>query len=392
LKIVVTGGAGATGQCAVRDLLRNRSVERVRVGDSDLNALGNLQDKLKVGKDRLDFGRIDVTNREDTVSFLKGFDFVINAVQYYHNLSVMSAALEAKVSYLDFGGLFYTTLRQIRDFDRSFKEAGIIGIAGMGAQPGVTNLMVKSALSTFDRADSVEIFDGWRDMSEGSSPISFTWSPLTFFDESSKEAIVFQNGKYVTHPPFSEPERIWFPKPVGEVEVFLALHSEIATIPKSFAKYGLKKVSWKEGGTDLWKIKFLGELGLTSDEKVQYNGAKISPRKFLLTLLDSRGILKSSAVATPNDFEITRVIVKGRSKRKKKKIVVDAFFPPYRPWKVSCSQYNVGIPGSIAAQMIANKKVTKAGVFPAEQVFEPRDFFKELHKRGIRIRHRVFEI
>ncbi len=391
MKIAVLGGAGLTGQCAVRDLIRSKSVEQILVGDYDSETLLALKRKINGNEINIEFRKIDVTRVSETSELLRGYDVVINAVQYYHNLRVMAAALKARTNYLDFGGLFHTTLVQIKEFNRKFKAAGILGVAGMGAQPGVTNLMVRQALRGFDHADSVEIFDGWRDLSKTVSPISFTWSPLTFFDESSKDAIVYENGKYVRHKALSEPQRVRFPVPVGETEVYLALHSEVATIPRSFKNYGLKRVVWKEGGTDLWKIKFLADLGLTSAEPVQFESAMISPRKFLLRLIASRGMLRAPEDSTPNDFEITRVIVKGRTQGKKKKVVVDAYFPAYKPWKVSCSQYNVGIPGSIAAQTIAATKVHQLGVLPAEQIFEPEQFFKELEKRSIRIRLRTFD-
>jgi lysine 6-dehydrogenase len=391
MRIAVTGGAGLTGQCAVRDLIRS-NVDEILVGDYDSRALETLRTKLKGSAENVEFRKIDVTKASETARALKGYDVVVNAVQYYHNLRVMSAALEAQSNYLDFGGLFHTTLKQIREFDSRFKDAGLLGVAGIGAQPGITNLMVKNALSGLDQASSVEILDGWRDPTESNSPLSFTWSPLTFFDESSKDAMVFENGKYSSRPALSEPERVRFPKPVGEVDVYLALHSEVATIPKSFKSYGLKKVVWKEGGTDLWKIKFLADLGLTSDEAVEFNGAEISPRKFLLNLIGSKGMLQTPENSVPNDFEITRVIVQGRLGSAKKKVIVDAYFPSFKPWRVSCSQYNVGIPGSIAAQMIGSGKVESNGVRPAEQVFEPRIFFKELAKRRIRIRQRTFDI
>lgn len=375
----------------MRDLIRSKSIEQILVCDFDKRSLNALRTKLKGADSNVEFRKIDVTKESQTSDIIRGYDVVINAVQYYHNLRVMSSALRARTNYLDFGGLFHTTLNQIKTFNRDFKRAGLLGIAGMGAQPGVTNLMAKKAFSFFDQASSVEIFDGWRDFTAGSPPLSFTWSPLTFFDESSKEAIVFEQGKFVTRPPFSEPEKVTFPKPVGKVEVRLALHSEVATLPKSFAKIGLKNVVWKEGGTDLWKIKFLADLGLTSDEPVSFDGVEISPRRFLLKLLESKRMLRAPAYSIPNDYEITRVIAKGRHKGKNRKVVVDAFFPAFKPWKVSCSQYNVGIPGSVAAQMIAGKKVQKTGVLPAEQVFEPDDFFRELQKRRIRIRHRIFD-
>lgn len=392
-KICVAGGAGLTGQCAVRDLLRSKNVDNICVADYDQKGLDELRQKLK-DESRIEFKKIDVRNEEETASVFKGYDVVINGVQYYFNLNVMSAALKAKTSYLDFGGLYYTTLDQIRRFDHSFRDAGLLGVVGMGAQPGVSNLMVKQAMKSFERANSVEILDGWRDSTKSRSPIYFTWSPLTFFDESSKEAVVFEHGKFVKRPPFSDPQTVDFPDPVGKVEVWTALHSELATIPKSFESYGLKNVVWKEGGADFWKIRFLADLGLTSDEKISYGGVEITPREFLLDLFKKRGMLKMPSDAVPDDFEVTRVIVKGWSNRGKrtarKTVLIDAYFPAYKPWKVSCSQYNVGIPASIAAQTIASQGNTlPKGVLPAEKVFEPSTFFKELEKRNIIVRQKT---
>lgn len=391
IKICVAGGAGLTGQCAVRDLLRSENIERILVADYDERGLHELQRKLK-NEERVAFKRIDVRNEAETAFAFRDYDVVINGVQYYFNLNVMSAALRAETNYLDFGGLYHTTLEQIRTFDKRFRSAGLLAVVGMGAQPGVSNLMIKQAIKGFERADSIEILDGWRDNTKSDSPLYFTWSPLTFFDESSKEAIVFENGKYVKRPSFSELQIVDFPKPVGKVEVCTALHSELATIPKSFQSYGLKNVIWKEGGADFWKIRFLADLGLTSDEKISYSGAEISPRSFLLEVLKRRGMLKMPIDVVPNDFEVTRVIVKGLSKRnrRKKTVVIDAFFPAYKPWRVSCSQYNVGIPGSIAAHFIATQKdMLPKGVLPPEEVFDPLAFFKELEKRNIKVRQRT---
>jgi saccharopine dehydrogenase-like NADP-dependent oxidoreductase len=391
MKICVVGGAGLTGQCAVRDLLRNPAVQQILAADYDLKGLEDLRKKLK-GKERVEFKKVDVRNEKETRVAFQGFDVVINAVQYYYNLNVMAAALKAGANYLDFGGLYHKTLEQIKTFDQSFRSAKLLAVVGMGAQPGISNLMVKHALKSFEKADSVEIFDGWRDNTKNDSPMYFTWSPLTFLDEASKEAVVFENGKYIKKPPFSDPQSITFPEPVGKVDVYLALHSELATLPRSFEHYGLEKVVWKEGGADFWKIKFLADLGFASNEKVSFDGVKVAPRKFLLELLKSKGMLKIPKNIVPDDYEVTRVIVKGLSKktRRKKTVVIDALFPPYKPWKVSCSQYNVGVPGSIAAQLIAlHKRALPNGVQPPEKVFEPLEFFKELEKRNIRVKQRI---
>jgi lysine 6-dehydrogenase len=390
MNIVVAGGAGLTGQCAVRDLLRNKKVEKVIVADFDTSSLDRLREKLGEANGRLSFEKVDVRDRASTATLLAGCDVVINAVQYYFNLDVMSAALAAGVHYLDFGGLYHTTLEQMKQFGEKFREKGLLGIAGMGAQPGVSNLMVRYALESLDTASSVEILDGWRDLTKSDSPMYFTWSPQTFFDESSLEAIVFKNGKYETRPAFSEPQKVKFPAPVGEVEVFLSLHSELATIPDSFASHGVKNLVWKEGGADFWKIKLLADLGLTSNEKISVDGMEIAPRRFFLKLLESKNLVKIQEDVIPDDYEITRVVAKGTKDGRKKNVIVDAHFPPYKPWRASCSQYNVGIPGSIAAQWIASEgNELPRGVLPAERVFEPSKFFRELEKRRIRIRKRL---
>src|SRR5579875_3309642 len=108
----------STSQCAVKDLLRSSKVSRVLVADNDEGSLAELKNNLKREgtNEKVEFSKTDVRNAAETSSKLRGFDVVINAVQYYHNLEVMEAALRAEVNYLDFGGLYYKTLEQIQRF------------------------------------------------------------------------------------------------------------------------------------------------------------------------------------------------------------------------------------------------------------------------------------
>ena len=109
-----------------------------------------------------------------------------------------------------------------------------------------------------------------------------------------------------------------------------------------------------------------------------------------MKLLESKNMVKIQEDVIPDDYEITRVVAKGTKDGRKKNVIVDAHFPPYKPWRASCSQYNVGIPGSIAAQWIASEgNELPRGVVPAERVFEPSKFFPALEKRRIRIRKRL---
>ncbi|MDH7606892.1 MAG: saccharopine dehydrogenase NADP-binding domain-containing protein [Candidatus Bathyarchaeota archaeon] len=57
--------------------------------------------------------QVDVKNIEETVKVIKDADVVVNGVQYYFNIDVMKACLKAKVPYIDFGGLYHMTLKQL---------------------------------------------------------------------------------------------------------------------------------------------------------------------------------------------------------------------------------------------------------------------------------------
>ena len=64
---------------------------------------------------------------------------MINSAQYEVNLPVMEGALRAGAHYVDLGGLFHTTRRQLLLDDR-FKAAGLTAVLGLGSCPGIANV------------------------------------------------------------------------------------------------------------------------------------------------------------------------------------------------------------------------------------------------------------
>ena len=72
MKFAVAGGAGLTGQCAVRDLLRNKKVEGVIVADYDSSGLISLKKILAEESDPLTFEKIDVKDHVATASVPEG--------------------------------------------------------------------------------------------------------------------------------------------------------------------------------------------------------------------------------------------------------------------------------------------------------------------------------
>lgn len=378
---VVLGGAGLTGRCAVRDLLETTSWD-ITVADYAFEKAKEFAEQLK--SKRISVKHVDVKNIEETVKVIKDADIVINGVQYYFNIDVMKACLKAKVPYIDFGGLYHVTLKQL-ELDDEFKKAGQTALIGMGAQPGVSNLMIKYAADKLETVETVKIRDGWIDLTEGAPPFVVTWSFATIMDEITLPAVVFENGVFKEVPPLTGKETVHFPEPVGQQEVYLTLHSELATIPKSFLKKGLKNCDWKEGGPGFIRYTLLRDMCLTSEKPIEVKGVKIPPRDFVLKTLEANNLIGFPKNVEPNDYEITRVEVFGKRKGKKVTYVLDTIFPAKKEWHVSCSQYNVGVPASIAAQMLLSGEVKEKGVVPPEACINPEPFFQELAKRNIHV-------
>lgn len=381
MKVVVLGGYGLTGSCTVRDLVETSNAEVVIAGRNLSKAL-SLAEKIK--SKRVSAAQVDASNPDDIKRVIKDADVVVNAVQYYYNLTVMKACLEAKVHYLDFGGLYHVTKKQL-ELDREFREANLIAILGMGAQPGISNIMARYAAENMDYVYSIRLRDGWIDLTENAPPFYVTWSFLTVMDLLTLPAVVFEDGEYREVAPLSRSEKVLFPEPVGIQEVYVTLHSEVLTLPISFKDKGIRYVDWMEGGPGFVRYKLLVDMNLTRSEPIKFKGVEISPREFVNAVIEETGLEGLPENVIPNDWEATKVIVDGKIDGKKATYTVEVIFPPRKEWRASCSQCGTGIPGSIVAQMIAKGEIEERGALPPEKCVKPKPFFEELLKRGIQV-------
>jgi saccharopine dehydrogenase-like NADP-dependent oxidoreductase len=392
MKVVVLGGAGLTGQCAVRDLVES-SVSEVVIADIDLPKARALASSIPKGN--VSAAHVDLRNRRETADVLKGADVALNAAYYYFNVDAMEAALTAGTHYLDHGGLSFldsghdlTNFKQMQLNDR-FKEAGLTAIVCMGNCVGVSNVMSRYAVDKLDSVETIRIRDGWKDFTKGAPPWLVTWSIDTLLDEFAMNAIIFENGEYKEIPSLSRKEMVNFPEPVGTQEVYATRHSEQITLPFSFRNKGIKNVNWMEGGPGFLETKALADAGFKSNEPVDVDGTKISPRKFLLNLLASRNLLGYPKGVTVDDYETARIEVIGQRDGKKVAHTIDWLGHAKEEWGANAGEYLVGVPSSITAQMLAKQQINKKGVLLPENSVDPKTLMTELTKRGIRITETV---
>jgi lysine 6-dehydrogenase len=379
MRAVVLGGGGLTGRASVRALAEGSVFDAVVVADLSAELAGAA---AKAAGPKASAQTIDVRNGPALRALLQGADVVVNAVQYTFNLAVMDAALAARIPYLDFGGLFHVTRRQLAR-DEEFRAASLLAIPGLGQVPGISNVLAMEATSDMDTVASVVLRDGWRDLTVGGPEISFTWSPSTFLDEMVLPAMVFEDGQYREYPPMSGAEEYDFAPPVGRTRLYRTLHSEPATLPASLGAKGLRHCEWKEGGPGIDVLRTMALLGLASYRPVDVGGASVVPRAFTLALLKRENLLGAPTGVEVDDWEVLDIEIHGSKAGRPVERHAVGRFPPRPDWQLTATEYAVGITGAIGAELIARKEVRGVGVLPPERCVPGRRLREELRRWGI---------
>lgn len=379
-RVVVLGGAGAMGQVIVRDLAESSDFDEVVIADFDKARAEALASRLGNGKLRSAFA--DINDAATLSAVLKDTDVIINSTPYYFNVRVMEAALESGCHYMDLGGLFHVT-REQQKLDQQFKDRNLVAILGMGAAPGMTNVMAAAAAKQLDKVESIDIVIGCVDFVKVDHPLATPYALDTILDEYTKQPMVFENGKFLAKPPMSGEVKVDFAQPVGACSAILTLHSEVATLPETYASQGVKNVTFRLGlPADFHdKLKLLVDIGLGGSEKISVEGTQVTPRKVLAKLLEQFTVPQTD----PDDCEVVRVDVKGTVGNQSKLIRMETTVLADKRWKVSCGALDTGVPPAIAAQMILSGDVASRGVLAPEVCIDHNKFFAELAKRAINI-------
>lgn len=389
MKYVVIGGAGAMGRITVKDLVETcPKDDEIVVADYDFAKAEALAASLK------DRGvipvRVNVKDRAAAVRALAGTSVLLNCAQYQLNLDVMEIALTLKCHYVDLGGLFHMTRRQLELHPR-FKAIDRTAIVGMGAAPGITNILARHGADQLDSVTEIHCRVGSMDKTryEGVPALAVSYSLKTILEEFSMRPAFFTKGRMTFVDPMSGDEPHRFPAPVGVRRPMHTIHSEVATLPYSFK--GVREASFKIAFDPAFvdRVRFLRDLGLASHESVEVPSA------------DGKGTVKVAPVDVANkvamsqkparqvgplrQYEVVRAVVKGRKNGRKATCVVDCHTAGMPSWGIGLD-IDTGSPPAVAAQMLAAGEITEIGAIPPEKAVPPGPFFERLKRRGMTVR------
>jgi len=378
VKVLSLGGAGAVCQHATRDLAEFSDFDQITIGDYNVTAAEKLA--AEIGDPRVKVLEVDANDYEGLVRTFRGFDVILNGLPWKYDLAVTKACVEAGVS-----GLDVSTEENQWDYDPAAKEKDIVFIPGVGATPGITNVMARRGADHLDEVDEVQInFAAFRCPAPAPGLlITFLWE----FHPEIEARLYYKDGEFHRVGPFEGLKIVNFPGPIGEQEVCYIPHPETRTMPDSL---GAKAVSVHGCFPPhvMRLAKAMLESGLLSEGKITVKGIETTPFEMMYELL----LQLPESKQTPLWAYGLVVKVYGKRDGRDVKVTLWNRHPSMEEWGGQAAYYkNVAIPLSIGVQMIARGDVTHRGVVPPETALDPEVFIAELARRRIDIHEKIVE-
>jgi saccharopine dehydrogenase-like NADP-dependent oxidoreductase len=388
--IAILGGAGMMGQGIIRDLLSDRAIidiVEVRLFDTHRERMAALREQLD--DSRLTLHDLDVADPAALAGSLAGADICINAVPTLagHQMEIFAAALAAGVDYVDLGGLGTYTVKQL-EWQERFRQAGVVAVLGVGADPGMSNVICRAVADELDEIDSINLY--WAATLTGQeNPVLVPpYSVSTVLAEYAHPCLQFLDGRHVECQPQTGIETIDLPQPWGRCEFMYSIHSEQLTVPLAdgIREKGIKEFTWKlhlpnrehEAWVGLVKAGF-GDF----DRTVEINGTPVRPLDVLNAVINRNIAEKQDQIPQQQSHEIHFAIGRGRKGGKAATARCEVLVRPnemYEGYVDAATSMNA----SIAVQLMLSE-TRRPGVYAPEAYFAVKSYFREAEKRKFAI-------
>ncbi len=389
MRVLILGGAGLMGAGTARDLLSNLSsgITQVTVADSSADRLAAL--KKSLADPRLHTQLFDVQDRKAMLSLLANCQLCINAVPTFagFQMGIFEACLEAKRAYVDYGGMGVYTVQQKAQHEK-WKSAGVTAVVGLGADPGMSNIICRAVADRLDRVDRINLYWAATKIGPDSPVLVPPYSVSTVLAEYNNPSQQFLDGRLQEVPAQAGLEVIDLPEPWGRTTFIHSQHSEPLTVPFSqgIAEKGIREFTWKlslpQSDHEAWVGLVKAGFG-DYDEPVTVKGGTVRPLDVLQAVIDRNIKKNGDRIPAQESHEIHFAIGRGVRNGKRCRVtcrVIGHPHPLYDDYADAGTSMNM----SIGVQQILNR-TWRPGVWAPEEYFEAQPFFVELRKRHFSI-------
>ncbi len=379
MRIFALGGAGKICRESAFDLVQYGTFDQLTIGDTNLEEAKKVAQWLNHPK--VDYAHINVKDKKSAIELLANYDLVIDGTTISLNGESTECIANANCHGINLNGF-----GEEYNFDEIFKANGKVMVPGFGMTPGTTNMMAVFACDQMEKVNSVRVSHG------AYRPIAFSGSitetTIYEYDPKLPGRTVYENGEFIQVPPFARPREIELPQPYGKSIEYIIPHSETFTLAKYLENKEVELIevrgTWPQENMEL--IQALYNYGFMNNQKITLNGSEFG-------IMDAIGeyLQKSTKGKTTELFGYSlHIEVEGIKDGKLVRQTLTHTHPTsdgtYPDWAgLRAYTRNVGIPMSIAAQLILNGKYKGSGALYPEFVFDPTTYFEELAKREIYI-------
>ena len=371
-KVLALGGSGGMGRFAVSTCMDFDNVEEVIVADINADAAIAFANSMN-GK--VSGIGLDVTNIDSLKMQMEKVDVVINTVGpfYKYGPPVLESAIDSSCHYLDINDDWEPTLEMLQLHDKAASKS-VTAILGMGASPGLTNMLGAAAIQELDEVKT--LYTGWSmdgaAAEEESSQSGVNAAMIHAVQQMTGKVRIQENGKPKMVKPlkkievdlpgftkfkpriFGHPEAITFPHHFNTIINSINLAHGSGFV---FLKWIMKLVDWKiisvEKAANIVQNlstairKELEEEETQNGDNLNITHSEDPPPLYAV----ASGIREGQQASCTATFNASGLISMGEA---------------------------TGIPLACGLKLLLDGRILKKGVFAPEGAIDPNDFFSEL--------------
>ena len=232
MKVLALGGSGGMGRYAVHYLYKIEQINKIYI--ADINSLSAKKFASHFDSRVEGFG-LDIRDFESLKMEMSKVDIVVNTTGPFFKYAepLLRAAIQTSTHYFDICDDWEPTEKMLQ-MNEEAKKANITAIIGLGASPGLTNILAQIAISELDEV--TKVYTGW-DMSSAkpeseSSQSGVNAAMVHGIEQMIGKVKIFKNRNFEMVKPL-EKIKIDYPD-IGESSAYIFGHPEAITLPHNY--------------------------------------------------------------------------------------------------------------------------------------------------------------
>ena len=234
MKVLAIGGCGSMGRYAIKAAQNFSSVDQIIIADINKESAETFAASLN---EKVSAIQLDASDSNALKQAMKDINIVVNTCGPYFKFGapILKASIASGCNYIDICDDWEPTIDMMK-LDTDAKSAGVSATIGLGASPGLTNLMALIAIRELDEVTTV--YTGWdiggTSLDENAMQQSENAAMMHGIEQMTGQVKVFQGGIFKMVRPLQK-IKVDYPGS-SDFNGNIFGHPEAVTFPNYFPK------------------------------------------------------------------------------------------------------------------------------------------------------------